>query len=382
MRNIKFIIISVIPLLLACNKQKEKRIPVIVFSDLYFPAQDVGDNFDIIIPYALLELELKGVIFDITEKYRREGNVPTVTREPGFIPIIQLNYIFNKNVPAACSPFVAMRTVDDKMENVLAFQQEGINLFFELLENSKQKVEVVCTGSGRGLAVAFNRNPKLMKEKIKTIHFCAGASSETFREWNIELDTLAAYRLLTSDLPINIYPCATDKGPFDKGQNNTFWAMDNLNFISNMDVKLQKYLQFSFLQKNRTDFLNYIETYVKKEDRESMDVYEIGKLYGSGGKHYVWETAVWQQITGRKIVKLQNGKIRLIPVDKVTLNDIVFNEMIRPCKLNVQKSGLFSFEYTEEKTNFGIYFREDPIQNEQWLREALAELFISFTINN
>lgn len=376
-KSILIILISVF--LLSCGKKKEDKIPVVVFTDLYFPGQDAGDNFDIITPYALPEIDLKGVIFDVTEKFRKDtNNVFPVCREPGFISIVQLNYIFNTNVPAACSPFTAMRNEDDKMEDIPAFQQEGINLFLQLLEQSEQKIDVVSTGSGRGLAVAYNRNPELMKQKINRIHFCAGSSSDKFREWNIELDTLAAYRLLSSDLPINIYPCATENGPFDKGQNNTFWALDNLNFIFSMEEQLQKYLLFSLLYNDRTDYLNYLEIPLTQSEKERVEKETKAKWYGDETKHYVWETAVWQQVSGRRLAKQQDGKVLLKLKKEISLDDIVFNEMIKPCRIKVNKSGLFTYEYTNEKTKFGIYYRENPEKNEEWLREALPSLYISF----
>jgi len=40
-----------------------QRIPVIDCTDLYRPHQDVGDNFDLVLPYALSnEIDLRGVV--------------------------------------------------------------------------------------------------------------------------------------------------------------------------------------------------------------------------------------------------------------------------------------------------------------------------------
>lgn len=376
-----FVLIASI-FLLACNEPKKDRIPVIVFTDLYFPGQDLGDNFDILTPYALPELDLRGIIFDVTDRYRKDtSNLYPVFREPGFIPATQLNYIFDRNIPMACTPFQSMKNETDKMEDIPAFQQQGIDLFLRLLQESKEKVEVVSTGSARGLAVAYNRDPELMKQKISRIHFCAGSSSDKFREWNIELDTLAAFRLLSSDLPIAIYPCATENGPFDKGQNNTFWALDSLNFILDMDVPLKKYLLFSLLYKDRTDFLSYLETEVSSSEIEALKTRSKGKWYGDEPRHYVWETAVWQQVSKRKLVKRNGEEAHILPLKEIKESDVVFDESLRPCKVKVDRSGLFSSEYTNENTNFSIYYRENPEQNEVWLKEALPNLYRSFKSN-
>lgn len=70
------------------------QVPVIDVTDLYHPHQDVGDNFDIIAAYALPEIDLKAVVLDSTEKYRRDGN----GRDAGFTPVLQLNAIFDRAV--------------------------------------------------------------------------------------------------------------------------------------------------------------------------------------------------------------------------------------------------------------------------------------------
>lgn len=358
------------------------KTPVIVISDLYFPGQDVGDNFDIITPYALPEIDLKGVIFDVTEKYRKEKNVHALAREPGYISIIQLNYIFDRNVPCACSPFIEMRDINDKMNDISKFQQQGFDLFFKILRESKQKVQVVSTGSCRFLAVAYNRNPRLMMKKIEAIHLSAGSSSDKFREWNIDLDTLASYRLLSSRLPINIYPCATNKGPFDKGTNNTFWSLDDLSFVLNMDPMLRNYIVFAFLHKNRTDYLNFLESNLSDEDKQDFLKYSIDLWYGSGGKHYIWETSLWQQVSHRKLIKRNSREILLLPEKDIVKSDIIYNEGLHSAIVNVKPSGLFTFEYTDKKSNFSIYYRKNPELHQQWLRQSLPVLYKSFRTKN
>ena len=100
------------------------QVPLIDVTDLYHPHQDVGDNFDILSAYALPELDLKAVILDCTEPFRQPvAKNPGVglaedrrgPREPGFIPVLQLNYVFERSVPCATIPFARMTSADDKM---------------------------------------------------------------------------------------------------------------------------------------------------------------------------------------------------------------------------------------------------------------------------
>ena len=369
--------------LISCASEQEcYPTPVILNSDLYYPGQDVGDNFDVVTPFALDRINLRGIIFDITQRFRREADVRAAAREPGFIPVTQLNFAFGRNVPCACSPFTPMRSPDDRMEDLPNFQQTGFELFFRLLCESERPVEVISTGSCRLLAAAYNRNPELMRRKIAAIHLSAGASSDTFREWNIDLDTLAAYRLLTSDLRINLYPCATADGPFDKGENNTFWSLDKLDFVLEMEPMLRNYIVFAFLHKNRTDYLSYMENPLPSEDEAAFRNYRIDRWFGSGGCHYIWETSLWQQAAGLALVQQAGEAWRLIPREQAAPNDRIFDEGLRPVTVTATPDGLFRFAPTDEPSNFNIYYRSSPELHQQALREALPALYKSYRIEH
>ncbi len=140
-----------------------ERISLINTTDIYHPPQDPGDNFDLIAAYALPEIDLKAVILDATEKHRWG-------REPGFIPVLQLNSIFGRNVPCGTTPYVSMKSPDDKMLDAPAFQQSGIELLLETLRRSKDPVEITIFGSARAVAVAFNRESELLRQHVRRIH--------------------------------------------------------------------------------------------------------------------------------------------------------------------------------------------------------------------
>ena len=51
-----------------------------------------------------------------------------------------------------------------------------------------------------------------------------------------------------------------------------------------------------------------------------------------GKEHYVWETAVWICVSGRKLVKRADGTHRLIPAEQVLPTDTVLPNELRPCR--------------------------------------------------
>lgn len=360
------------------EKNKMKKIPLIDITDLYHPYQDPSDNFDLIMPYALDEIDLKAIILDCTDKYRQpvaEHKIPEFTdkegpRDPGIIPVIQLNYLFGKNVLFGVSPFSQMKTPEDKMYNIPAFQQHGIDLIHKVLTNSKKRVQIVTFSSLRALAAAYNRKPDLFYEKVERIHISAGASSPNFLEWNVELDPNAFVCLLRSNLPIAIYPCATEKGPFDLGNFNTYWKFDNLSFIKGMDPKLKRYLWYAFERVKRVDFLRAMDEDIPEKSME--------RIYGR--PHNVWETPVWLAVCGRKLVKREDKIYRIVKENDVKHTDIILHNELLPCRIDINDKGLFCFELTREASNFAIYYRDDPKENERAFREALAELYQSIRL--
>lgn len=343
-------------------QQAPPRVPLIDTTDLYHPPQDVGDNLDLVSAYALAEIDLRAVILDTTEKYRREG------REAGLIPVAQLNAIFDRNVPCAPTPYGAMKSPADKMLDAPAFQQSGVELLLDTLRRSAVKVDVTVFGSARAVAVAYNRQPDLLRARVRRIHLCAGASSPDFLEWNVVLDPQAMVCLLRSDLPVAIYPCATEGGPFAYGRHNCFWKLRDLEFVAHLDRPLQAYLAYAFSRSTCSDFLRYLE-----EEPPAAAMRAI-----VGRSHNVWETCVWLEVANRRLVRHADGRHRIVPAAEVRPTDTVLRNELRPCLVDVRDNGGFRFQLTDRPTNFAIYDRGDPAQNEKALREALPALYRTY----
>jgi hypothetical protein len=134
-----------------------------------------------------------------------------------------------------------------------------------------------------------------------------------------------------------------------------------------MDAPLRRYLEYAFSRSSRVDFLRAVEV-----DGPPLDEALLAK------EHYVWETAVWICLSGRKLVKRADGSHRIIPADQVTASDKVLPNELRPCTVSVRDDGIYEFRETTQPTNFCVYYRGDPRGNEAALREALPALYLSF----
>ena len=301
-------------------------------------------------------------------------------REPGFIPVLQLNYIFGRTVPCATIPYARMKSVEDKMLEAPPFQQQGIELILTTLRASAEPVHIASFGSARAIAAAYNREPALFEKRLACLHLCAGGSSPpatNYIEWNVALDPHAIVCLLRSKLPIALYPDAANnaggKGygvfspAFSYDEHNTFWKLPDLRFVPRMEPPLRRYLEYAFSRSSRVDFLRATEM-----DGPPLDE----KLWSK--EHYVWETAVWICLSGRKLVKRADGTHRILPAAQVQPTDKVLPNELRPCAVTVRDDGIYEFCDSTEPTNFSVYYRGDPRENEAALREALPALYLTF----
>jgi hypothetical protein len=353
------------------------RVPIIDVTDLYHPHEDVGDNFDLITAYALPDVDLKAVILDAHDSFRTAiSHHPILKdsdkdgpRDPGFIPVLQLNYIFNRNVPFGVGPFNMMKSPDDKMLDAPGFQQSGVELILKTLRESREKICVLSFGSARPLAVAFNRAPELFRQKVERIYLSAGSSEPSYLEWNVALDPNAAVRLLRSGLPIDVFPCATGQGPFAYGEHNSYWKLLDLAFIQRMDPKLRRYLNYAFGRVARSDFLCAM-------DADSEPNVEAVRAYSQ--PHNVWETAIWMAAANRRLVKRSDGTSRIMPAGAVLSTDTVLPNELQPCNLDVHDDGRYAFHLISGASRVRMYSRGDPAANEAALREALPALYLSF----
>lgn len=359
---------------------EDSRVPVIDITDIYHAPQDPGDNVDIIAGYALPEVNLRAVIFDVTDRYRRpyinpddhSHDDPAGGRDPGFIPVCQLNSIFGREVPCAAAPFTAMRSPEDPMTDVPAFQQQGIDLLLRVLGESPVPVDIVSFGSARPVAVAFNRAPDLLREKAREIYLCAGSAPEGYLEWNVCLDPHAFVRMLRSGLNVTIYPCATEQGAFALGRNNTYWNLPDFSMIQRVAPPLQRYLAYAFERSTRVDFLSVLDEEIPEERLAAI----------ASRQHSVWETDVWIHVAGRKLVCREGTGYRIVPAAEVKAEDRIISSERVPCSLSVRDDGQFSFSPTDQPTPYKIFHRADPEEHQKALREAMPAMYEEFLRNS
>ena len=342
-----------------------RRVSLIDCTDLYHPHQDVGDNVDIVAAYALPEVDLKAIILDVTQQFRTENGV---RRDAGFIPVVQLNSIFNRNVPCGVTPYAKMKSPEDPMLDTPRFQQIGVELLLKVLREAKEPVEITIFGSARAVAVAYNRKPSCSRNASNGFT-CVPAPGAGLR--GMERDARSARRgpVAAERFADRDYPCATKEGPFAYGPHNCFWLLNDLHFIEAMQPQLRAYLAFAFSESNRMDFLRAME-----EDPPPALLTAISKR-----THNVWETCVWMEITGRHLVPRADGQFRILPAGEVKPGDTVLPNELRPVRVKVRDDGQFAWEADRRSDELlDVRPRRPPAERRSATQGAAVALYESF----
>jgi len=238
-------------------QKKTGLVPLIHITDLYHPPQDPDDHIDLATVAALTEYDLKGVVLDATWKFMHaapEGF--DVRRDPGFIPVAQLGYLLGRSIPVASGPIRPLMHPHDTAIDRPREEQGGIRLLLDILDDARETVVVSAVGSARTLTAAFNREPALVRSKVRAVLLNAGSTAGPKREWNVGLDPEAYKGLWASGLPIHWYPCATEGGAFNPDhERGTYWKTTHAAIFHKLSPALRAWFAYAFTGNTRGDFI-------------------------------------------------------------------------------------------------------------------------------
>jgi hypothetical protein len=183
-------------------EEKSSLVPLIYSTDLFQPPEDPDDHFDLAILSGIEEFDLKAIVFDLSTAWRNENEVAVGAVE-------QMSVITGKPLPPwAVGLRDPLTSPDDKAENQPEQYQGGVELILNTLREAEEKVLLFLVGSCRDFAVACNREPELLRQKVSAVYVSAGNGPDGIQfEWNVMLDPYAYLALMKSGLPIYWSPC-------------------------------------------------------------------------------------------------------------------------------------------------------------------------------
>jgi len=276
-------------LLIACAmvvqaQAGEPRIPAIHSTDLFHPHGDPDDHYDLATAFAIDELDLKAVILDLGEQQATRSGKRAVD---------QMNHIAGRNVPCAIGLSRKFRTPTDTGRDEPAQFQQGVELLLSVLRQSKQKVVITATGSCRDVAAAFNREPELLKSKVRAVYINIGRGpGQSQQECNVNYDPLAYQRMFEADLPLYWCPC------FGADGYQTLYRCDQSTVVGACTPPVQNFFVYC-LTRSQADPIEFLAG---------------GPPSLPTGGRSMWCTAPMFHAAGRKIYKRgENDYVALRP---------------------------------------------------------------------
>ncbi len=259
-------------------------VPVIYSTDLYHPHDDPDDHYDLATLHALPELDVKGVIIDMANigqkrSYQKDG------KKPGLVALEQMKHLTGRSLRCVTGLEHALKSVDDPGTDQPEASQGGVNLILSVLRESEEKVCIFTVGSLVDVAAAYNRQPDLLREKVRALYINAGTGPDGFQEeWNVRLDQKAYQRILLSDLPIEWYPCFGREGYF------TYFVVNQPTILGPAPAPLRAFFAYA-LNRSTAPPIPFL----------------AGDYPPPKGPRNMWCTPSFVDLAGRKIYKTEKG---------------------------------------------------------------------------
>jgi hypothetical protein len=295
-KKICFVWIAVFYFVVCAVAQEDiKRIPIIYSTDLFQPPEDPDDHYDLAVIASLREFDLKALVFDMSTSHRNPEEI-------GLAALHQMSVIANQPIPPyAMGLRYHLTSADDKAENQPEEYQKGVALILKTLRESDEKMTLFLVGSCRDFAVAYNREPELLKEKVAAVYVNAGNGPDGKQfEWNVMLDSYSYLCLMNSGLPIYWSPCfssvnlkvATPEevtAGSDQAFNTYFIVPNQADLLRNSSGELKNYFKYA-LSKSQEEPLPYLKQLSENLPETPRNMWCTGPfLHAAGRRIYAYK---------------------------------------------------------------------------------------------
>lgn len=271
-------------------------VPLIHCTDIFFPPDDPDDYFDLASIYATPEFDLKLVVLDQGQKQKER---------PGRLAVEQMNTITGRDVPCVIGLNEKLGSTTDTALSQPAEFQGGVDAILDVLRDSETSVVISVVGSARDMAAAYNREPQLLRSRVKKIYvFCGEASNPDFTEYNVDLDRLAFAALMRSGLNICWIPCF-DGGLWKNGGHASFWQAKQGELLHSAPDPLLQYF-ISATQSVTSSPMEFLKRPVDRAHKEAL----------FATPRNMWGGALLSLMAGRQLVQT-DGHWRVAQPDQM-----------------------------------------------------------------
>jgi hypothetical protein len=226
-------------------------------------------------------------------------------------------------------------------------------------------VVISVVGSARVVAAAFNREPELMRQRTKVILLNAGATAGTKAEWNVNLDVMAYKAIWGSGIPIDWYPCATERGAFDEEhEHGTHWKAAHETLLYGVSPGLRAWFRYALTGSQRSDIIGAL-----RDDDKSTAWKQI-----ESANRNMWSTASLVMAAGRILAQTSEGW-RFVAAGGASVS--AWPLFLDPISAKVRDDGRVEWQSTVDATKYRIFRRQPGRQYGLAIAEALNALFRS-----
>ncbi|MCX8107369.1 MAG: nucleoside hydrolase, partial [Verrucomicrobiae bacterium] len=253
------------------------QVPVLYSTDLLHPHDDPDDHYDLATLFAIKEFDIRAIVLDLGERQTQRCGKPALE---------QMFKITGRRVPWAIGLGKPLRNRTDDARDQASEFQGGVELILSELRRARDPVLLFTTGSCRDVAAAFNRDPELVRRKVRALYMNIGRGpNEKQDEWNVHLDRAAYLRLFESGLPLFWCPC------FGTNGYQTLFVVDQTRITMSCTRAVQNYFIYC-LAKSTADPIAFLES--------------TGHQLPSGPRN-MWCTAPMLHAAGRRIYQRPQG---------------------------------------------------------------------------
>ena len=267
----------------ATAPEEMRKVPFIYCSDLFHPAMDPDDHFDLAAVFRLKEFDVKAVILD--------GHIDRPGQDQltggGRVPLEQMMEICGYRVPFAIGLKRKLLDPEDKALDDDPRFLAGVNLIIKVLRESPVPVTLKLS-TGTDFAVVYNREPELVRQKVKAVYLNAGhGRGGESKEYNVTLDPVGFERVFQTGVKLYWNPCWGDIG-----YNNYFRIADQHVLFETCSLPLKRFFAYAF-QKPDVDPIAFIR------DRTEPELPHM--------KRDMWSPPVLAHAAGRRVYKRDEG---------------------------------------------------------------------------
>lgn len=265
-----------------------EQIPILYSTDLLHPHDDPDDHYDLASLFAMSELDVRGIVLDLGDRQ---------VERCGKVALEQMFKITGRRAPWAIGLSKPLKNLNDDACDQPKEFQGGVELILSELQRTREPVIMFTTGSCRDVAAAFNRQPDLLRRKVRALYINIGRGpNETQDEWNVKLDRAAYLRLFESGLPLFWCPCFGTRG------YQTLFVVEQSKVVGSCIPAVQNYFVYC-LSKSRADPVDFLKS---------------GPHALPTGPRNMWCTAPLLHAAGRQIYECAPSEYVALPPEKAS----------------------------------------------------------------